>query len=120
LGSHDVIFSKPTCRRAGLLSCGVGRRERKLLLGRTGDLISTQQSCPRTLPAGTLLPATGHPSSSSALAHNLYHDLKGLSMSKQRPESSPKQAWFPSAGTELSSTQAFGLSRRASAVVPPF
>lgn len=66
LGSHDVIFSKPACRRACLLSFGVGRREGEERLGRTGDLISTQQSRLHTLPTGTLLPATGDPTGSSA------------------------------------------------------
>jgi len=46
LGSHDVIFSKPACRRTCLHSFRVGRREGEELLGRT-DFISTLQSTRR-------------------------------------------------------------------------
>lgn len=81
-GSHDVIFSKRR-RRACLLSFGVGSREGEELLGRTGDLISSQQSCPCALLAGTPLPA---------LAHNLYHHIKEPSTFKRRPKSSSQQA----------------------------
>lgn len=81
MGCHDVIFSKPACRKACLLSFGVGKREEELL-GRTGDLIGTQQNRPHTLPTGYPLPVQEIPVAVQPWL-TICHNIKTPSMFKE-------------------------------------
>lgn len=102
-GCHDVIFSKPACRKACLLSFGVGKREGEELLGRTGDLISTQQNRPHTLPTGYPLPGAGHRRCQQQFSPGSQSLSRYKNTLRVQGEFSSKQACLPKAGVKLGS-----------------